>query len=90
MTDREAFELRSTLVDLVPTILAALDACASIKHTGACCTRSWGRMWPREGLGAGAARRSDPRDADGRVELRITDTEADEMEEHLRGLGYLE
>jgi hypothetical protein len=91
MTDREAFELRSTLVDLVPTILAALDARASIKHTGACCTRSWGGgCGRREGLGAGAARRSDPRDADERVELRITDTEADEMEEHLRGLGYLE
>jgi hypothetical protein len=43
-TDQDSFELRSTLVDLVPTILAALDACGSINHTGACCTRIVGSV----------------------------------------------
>jgi predicted AlkP superfamily phosphohydrolase/phosphomutase len=72
------------LIDMAPTLLAALDAPASIKHTG--------RVL-HEVVGTEAAVK-----AGGQVEFvqstdaepTVTDTEADEMEEHLRGLGYLE
>jgi len=72
-------------MDLAPTILAALDATASITHTG--------RVL-HEVVGAAASVRADASvpasDAPADEERSVTDTEADEMEEHLRGLGYLE
>jgi hypothetical protein len=72
------------LVDRAPTLLAALDAPASVKHTG--------RVL-HEVVGAEAAVRAGEQlewvDTSG-GESTVTDTEADEMEEHLRGLGYLE
>jgi hypothetical protein len=74
------------LIDLAPTILAALGAPSTTSPTG--------RIL-HEIVGADAtvaAREAD--DADGAVVVAdrptVTDTEADEMEEHLRGLGYLE
>ena len=72
------------LVDMAPTILAALDAPASIEHTG--------RVL-QEVVGADATVRAGATvghvDA-GASDPSVTDTEAGEMEEHLRGLGYLE
>jgi predicted AlkP superfamily phosphohydrolase/phosphomutase len=72
------------LVDMAPTILAALDAPGSIKHTG--------RVL-HEVVGAEAAVRAGEQVDFGESASQgptVTDTEADEMEEHLRGLGYLE
>ncbi len=78
------FEQQPLLVDLAPTILAALDAPASIQHTG--------RVL-HEVVGAEAGVRSGESVGQAAVtaeEPTVSDTEADEMEEHLRGLGYLE
>jgi predicted AlkP superfamily phosphohydrolase/phosphomutase len=72
------------LVDMAPTLLAALDAPASIKHTG--------RVL-HEVVGAEAAVKAGEQVdfvESAPEEPTVTDTEADEMEEHLRGLGYLE
>jgi predicted AlkP superfamily phosphohydrolase/phosphomutase len=79
-----AFEQPPRLVDLAPTLLAALDAPASIRHTG--------RVL-HEVVGDAANVRASAQAANGTVapvESAVSDTEADEMEEHLRGLGYLE
>jgi hypothetical protein len=75
------------LVDMAPTILAALDAPASIEHTG--------RVL-HEVVGSEASvAKAEPAVAipgmgGGDKSSTVSDTEADEMEEHLRGLGYLE
>jgi hypothetical protein len=72
------------LVDMAPTILAALDAPASIEHTGTVL---------HEVVGAEARVRAGVTASSVEVAERepsVSDTEADEMEEHLRGLGYLE
>ncbi len=72
------------LIDLAPTILSALDAPASIKHTG--------RVL-HEIVGTEASVRageSAPASETYEEERSVTDTEANEMEKHLRGLGYLE
>ena len=79
-----AFEQQPLLIDLGPTILAALDAPASIQHTG--------RVL-HEVVGAEASVRAGeiaPTPGAREEEPSVSDTEADEMEEHLRGLGYLE
>jgi hypothetical protein len=83
------FEQQPLLVDMAPTILAALGAPASIHHTG--------RVL-HEVVGADAkVEQADSKPSvvipgmpTGAEESTVTDTEADEMEEHLRGLGYLE
>jgi len=72
------------LIDLAPTILAALDAPASIRHTGRVLHEVVGAeatVRAAEGAPAMGAREEEP---------SVTDTEADEMGEHLRGLGYLQ
>ena len=71
------------LVDMAPTILAAVDAPATVQHTGRVLTALVGS---EAAVRAGEAAVDEPA-ADGDA---VTDTEADEMEEHLRGLGYLE
>jgi predicted AlkP superfamily phosphohydrolase/phosphomutase len=79
-----AFEQQPLLIDLAPTILAALDAPASITHTG--------RVL-HEVVGTEASVRageSSPASSAGDDERSFTDIEAEEVEEHLRGLGYLE
>jgi hypothetical protein len=78
------FEQTPLLVDMAPTILAALDAPASIRHTGRVLHEVVGsEASVRAGETAGS-------DEAGALEPSVSDTEADEMEEHLRGLGYLE
>ena len=72
------------LIDMAPTLLAALDAPAGIKHTGSVLSNV---------VGSEASVKSEA--VAGTVEIAdeeqtVSDTEADEMEEHLRGLGYLE
>ncbi len=86
---RSPFTSQPLLVDLAPTILAALDAPASIEHTG--------RVL-HEVVGSEAnVTHTEPKPVvaipgmpTGDEESTVSDTEADEMEEHLRGLGYLE
>ena len=82
------FEQQPMLIDMAPTILAALQAPASIEHTG--------RVLHEVVGDAGMTRREDapaaaiPGMPTGDEGLAVSDTEADEMEEHLRGLGYIE
>jgi predicted AlkP superfamily phosphohydrolase/phosphomutase len=79
----QPFVEQPLLVDLAPTILAALGAPASVKHTGRVLHEIVGaEASVKAGETAGVASASE--------EPTVTDTEADEMEEHLRGLGYLE
>jgi hypothetical protein len=74
---------------MAPTILAALDAPSQVEHTG--------RVL-HELVGSNTkVARSEPKPAvqipgmpTGEESSSVTDTEAGEMEEHLRGLGYLE
>lgn len=78
------FEEPPLLVDMAPTILAALDAPASVQHTGRVLHEVVGHeatVHAGETAGTGEVAGAEP---------SVTDTEADEMEEHLRGLGYLE
>ncbi|HSJ26691.1 MAG TPA: alkaline phosphatase family protein [Acidimicrobiia bacterium] len=81
------FEQQPLLVDMAPTILAALGAPASIEHTGRI-------LHEVVGLEAKVTRGEESKvtipGMTGPEESNVTDTEADEMEEHLRGLGYLE
>jgi predicted AlkP superfamily phosphohydrolase/phosphomutase len=79
------FEEQPMLVDLAPTILAALDAPASIRHTGRVLHEVVGtEAHVHAGEAAGRAAEA------AAEEPTVSDTEAGEMEEHLRGLGYLE
>jgi hypothetical protein len=84
----DAFEQQPpSLIDLAPTILAAVDAPASGRHTGKV-------LQPLVGadatVRAGEAAATPVAIPGMGGEAAVTDTEADEMEEHLRGLGYLE
>jgi hypothetical protein len=85
-----AFEQPPLLIDLAPTILAALGAPASIEHTGRVLHEVVGSeaKISRGEPSKPAASISGMPSGDG--ESNVSDTEADEMEEHLRGLGYLE
>ena len=78
-----AFAEPANLIDVAPTILAALDAPTTVQHTGRVLTQVVGEgASVREGASPGEVPVSEG-DA-------VGDTEAEEMEEHLRGLGYLE
>jgi predicted AlkP superfamily phosphohydrolase/phosphomutase len=80
----DAFAEPAALVDVAPTLLAALDAPASVQHTGRVLTQLVGdAATVRAGESVTIPGMSDEGSA-------VTDIEADEMEEHLRGLGYLE
>jgi arylsulfatase A-like enzyme len=84
------FEQPPLLIDLAPTILAALGAPATIEHTGRVLHEVVGseaKLSRGDGSKPAVAIPGMP-GRDG--ESNVTDTEADEMEEHLRGLGYLE
>ncbi len=78
------FEQEPKLVDMAPTILAALDAPASVSHTGRVLHEIVGAEASVKASTAKGAVSAAPE------EPTVSDTEADEMEEHLRGLGYLE
>jgi predicted AlkP superfamily phosphohydrolase/phosphomutase len=84
--DPAAFEGRAfNLVDLAPTILAAAGAPASVRHSGSI-------LGPLVG-GASAATAIPGLSLGGDEAeggLDMGEEEAEEVEEHLRGLGYLE
>jgi predicted AlkP superfamily phosphohydrolase/phosphomutase len=83
--DRDAFARSApNLVDIAPTLLAALDAPASVAHTGRVLRQVVGEG---ASVTAGEAAKAERAPSGGDA---VTDVEADEMEEHLRGLGYLE
>jgi predicted AlkP superfamily phosphohydrolase/phosphomutase len=81
----EPFQQQPALIDLAPTLVAALDAPTAVTPTGRILHEAVGdkALTAREatptvqipGMGDSSA---------------VSDTEADEMEEHLRGLGYIE
>lgn len=75
-----------SLVDLAPTILAAVGAPASVRHSGSPLASVVG--------GEAAAAAVHPISAAGPAapdeQAVLSDMEAEEVEEHLRGLGYLE
>jgi predicted AlkP superfamily phosphohydrolase/phosphomutase len=75
------FPRSARLVDLAPTILAALDASTSAQHDGQVIRSIVNR----------SLQRSLVRDQDSESgQIELSRAEADEVEEHLRGLGYLE
>jgi hypothetical protein len=81
------FEQPPLLIDMAPTILAALNAPASIEHTGRV-------LHEVVGSEAGVTRKEPavaiPGMPSGDEASAVSETEADEMEEHRGGLGYLE
>jgi predicted AlkP superfamily phosphohydrolase/phosphomutase len=80
------------LVDLAPTILAAVGAPASVRHSGTALTALVGPDAARaahDGAGADASA-SGTRPDGSSLASDLDDSEAEEVEEHLRGLGYLE
>jgi predicted AlkP superfamily phosphohydrolase/phosphomutase len=84
------FEQPPMLVDMAPTILAALDAPASIEHTGRVLHEVVGADAKVSQAVHAKPAVQIPGMPSGSGESNVSDTEADEMEEHLRGLGYLE
>jgi hypothetical protein len=84
------FEQPPLLVDLAPTILAALDAPAQVEHTGRALHEFVGSEAKVAKAEASAPSVQIPGMLTREETSSVTDTEADEMEEHLRGLGYLE
>ena len=82
--DREDFPESARLVDLAPTILAAAEAPASVRHGGSALPALVGSRAAMSASGSMADRPM----ATG--ESGLSDREAEEVEEHLRGLGYLE
>jgi predicted AlkP superfamily phosphohydrolase/phosphomutase len=80
----DAFERPAHLVDLAPTILAALGVPASVKHDGRVLTELVGEEASAAIAAAVAA------DVGVKADSGLDAEEAREVEEHLRGLGYLE
>jgi hypothetical protein len=85
--DVKPFERPPQLIDLAPTILAALDAPAAVQPTGRVLHEVVGTAATT--TVAETAAPAIP-GMGGPEETTVSDTEADEMEEHLRGLSYLE
>jgi predicted AlkP superfamily phosphohydrolase/phosphomutase len=88
--DRGAFASSSfQLVDLAPTLLAAVGVSSPVRHTGTALSSLVG---PEAAVAAQSSEGADLETAAspnvGRDDLN--DREAEEVEEHLRGLGYLE
>ena len=78
-----AFAESPGLIDLAPTILAAVDAPAGVKHDGGVLSAVVGdEAAVRSGANLATEVSTD--------DIGPDETEAAEMEEHLRGLGYLE
>ena len=79
-------EQQPLLIDMAPTLVAALGAPTAVEPTGRVLQELLGadaHLVSRE-ASSGGIPGMDANDS------AVTDTEADEMEEHLRGLGYIE
>jgi predicted AlkP superfamily phosphohydrolase/phosphomutase len=88
--DVKPFEQPPLLIDMAPTILAGLGAPATIEHTGRVLHEVVGSEAKVSRGEASKPTVAIPGMPSGDGDSNVTDTEADEMEEHLRGLGYLE
>jgi predicted AlkP superfamily phosphohydrolase/phosphomutase len=84
------FEQPPLLIDMAPTILAALGAPSTIEHTGRVLHEVVGSEAKVSRGDSFEPAVAIPGMTSGDEKSNVTDTEADEMEEHLRGLGYLE
>ena len=82
--DRDAFPGTANLVDLAPTILAASGTPSSVRHSGRVLTAAVGSS---AAAAAGVIVRPE---ASSTTAEGLDEAEAEEVEEHLRGLGYLE
>ena len=80
-----AFAEPARLIDIAPTVLAALQVPATVKHDGQVLSSVVGRE-----TSAAAATATPAAPAAEVDDTGLDDTEAAEVEEHLRGLGYLE
>jgi hypothetical protein len=83
--DVKPFESPPALIDMAPTLVAALGAPTAVEPTGRVLHELLGgdaKLVSREA--------SDGIPGMGANESAVSDNEADEMEEHLRGLGYIE
>jgi len=83
------FETPPALIDMAPTLVAALDAPTAVQPTGRVLHEIVGarELVSREATESSSAGSGIPGMGN---EADVSDTEADEMEEHLRGLGYIE
>ena len=81
--DRAAFPTVASLVDLAPTILAAVEVAPSVRHAGSV-------LRPVVGRDLAAATTAPDEGATSEQAAGIAEAEVEEVEEHLRGLGYLE
>jgi predicted AlkP superfamily phosphohydrolase/phosphomutase len=81
----DAFAEPAFLVDMAPTILAALGTSSPVKHDGQVLSALVGEEGQAAAARAATDSSSEDRDSSG-----LDDTEAEELEDHLRGLGYLE
>jgi predicted AlkP superfamily phosphohydrolase/phosphomutase len=84
------FESPPALIDMAPTLVAALDAPTAVTPTGRVLHEIVGSsasLKQREATETSSAGAGIPGMGN---EANVSDTEADEMEEHLRGLGYIE
>jgi predicted AlkP superfamily phosphohydrolase/phosphomutase len=81
---KDAFAEPALLVDMAPTILAGLNVPASVKHDGQVLSALVG---DEASVAAAGIREAE---ATGDEATGLAEDEAQEVEEHLRGLGYLE
>jgi predicted AlkP superfamily phosphohydrolase/phosphomutase len=84
--DPQGFHDTARLVDMAPTILAAVEAAPSVHHSGSVLHSVVGR----QAAGAAAEARSADTGGVSAAGQGLDEAEAAEVEEHLRGLGYLE
>jgi predicted AlkP superfamily phosphohydrolase/phosphomutase len=77
------------LVDLAPTILAGVGAGSSVAHAGSILSAVVGEPASRA-AGEGRIRQGAAMAKGDSGPVGLDEREADEVEEHLRGLGYLE
>jgi predicted AlkP superfamily phosphohydrolase/phosphomutase len=92
------FERTPALIDMAPTLVAALDAPTAVKPTGRVLHEIVGaaEMTEREvAVGDRGSTAAGPAIPGMTIpgmgdESAVNESEADEMEEHLRGLGYIE
>jgi predicted AlkP superfamily phosphohydrolase/phosphomutase len=77
------FESQPALIDLAPTLVAALDAPTAVHPKGRI-------LHEVVGSEKALTARESTVQIPGMGESAVSDMEADEMEEHLRGLGYIE
>ncbi len=82
----DAFADPALLVDMAPTVLAALGVPGSVKHDGQVLSKLVGG----EGSAAEAQAGRAAAEPDGPEESGLAENEAEELEDHLRGLGYLD